>query len=454
MNGMIAGIVAYVLVQFLIGMWVSRRIKTQADFLIAGRSLGLGLVSFSVFATFFGAEAIVGTAGSVYEKGLAGGRTDPFGYAVAMIVFGALFAAPLWQRGLVTFGDLFRQRYSPAVEKLVVLVLLPGSLFWAAAQVRAFGQIVSAASGAHLTFAIMLAAVVVVAYSVLGGLLADAWTDVIQGIAVIVGLIVLAAAVAGALGGVGPSLANVPAERLQPLDIEQGGVIGFIEGLAIPICGTIVAVELISRTLGARTAAVGARGAIIGGVIYLAVALLPLYLGLVGPQLIDKLDEAEQIVPRLAEAHLPGLLYVLFAGAVISAVLSTVDTVLLASAGQVSRNLIEPMRSGLDDAGRLMQTRMTLVVLAAVALAIAFGATRVKDVVETASAAGSAGVLVVLLFALFTNRGGSQAAIATTLVGAAGWLVFRVLLEGEGAYVAALAASLVTYLAVSAVTKR
>lgn len=454
MNSMITGVVAYVLIQFLVGMWVSRRVKTQADFIIAGRSLGLTLVSFSVFATFFGAEAIVGTGGSVYEKGLAGGRSDPFGYAIAMLIFGALFAAPLWQRGLVTFGDLFRQRYSPAVEKLVVLVLLPGSIFWAAAQIRAFGQIVSAASGVNVTFAIMLAAVVVVAYSVLGGLLADAWTDLVQGLAVIVGLLVLAAAVAGALGGFGASLANVPADRLQALSLGEGGVIGFIDGLAIPICGTIVAVELISRALGARSADIGARGAIIGGLIYFAVALLPLYIGLVGPQLIASLDEPEQLVPRLAEAHLPGLLYVLFVGAVISAILSTVDTVLLASAAQVSRNLLEPVRPGLDDAGRLLQTRLALLALAVVAFAIAFGAERIKDLVETASAAGSAGVFVVLLFALFTNRGGSQAAIATMIVGALGWLAFRVLLDGEGAYTAALAASFVTYLAVSAATKK
>ena len=106
MNGVFVGILAYVAVQFAIGVWVSRHVKTTTDFLIAGRTLGVGLVTFSIYATFFGAEAIVGNSGSVYETGLQGGQVDPFGYALAIFLVGALFAVPLWRRGIVTFADL------------------------------------------------------------------------------------------------------------------------------------------------------------------------------------------------------------------------------------------------------------------------------------------------------------------------------------------------------------
>ena len=337
MNGVQFGILAYVVVQFAIGLWVARRVKTTTDFLIAGRTLGLGLVSFSVFATFFGAEAIVGTSGAVYEEGLSGGTIDPFGYAVAIFIVGAIFAIPLWRRGIITFADFFRDRYSPAVEKLVVVVLLPGSMFWAAAQVRAFGQVVSAASGLDVSMAIAVAAVLVVTYSVLGGLLADTWTDLIQGLAIVLGLVVLAVVVAGQVGGVTGGLASIEPERMQAFTLGEGGVLGFIEGFAIPICGTVVAIEIISRVLGARSAEVAARGAMLGGVIYLIVGAIPVFLGLVGPQLLPQVEDVEQIVPLLAEAHLPGLLYVMFAGAVISAILSTVDSVLLASSGRFGR---------------------------------------------------------------------------------------------------------------------
>ncbi len=195
----IAGIFGYVLVQFMIGAWVSRRMKTEQDYILAGRSLGTGLVAFSVFATWFGAEAIVSSAGEIYEKGISGALTDPFGYGFAVVAVALLIAAPLWKRGLVTYADLLRTRYSPTVEKAFVILLLPGSLFWAAAQIRSFGQIVGSSAGIDVSTAILVAAALVAAYSVVGGLLADAITDVVQGVAVIIGLVILAAFVAASI---------------------------------------------------------------------------------------------------------------------------------------------------------------------------------------------------------------------------------------------------------------
>ena len=110
----------------------------------------------------------------------------------------------LWRKGVTTFADVFRERFSPGVEKLVVIILLPGSVFWAAAQIRAFGQVLSSTSDLSLSNAIILAAVLVASYSVIGGLLADSVTDFLQGTAVIIGLVVLTIAVIVASGGVGP----------------------------------------------------------------------------------------------------------------------------------------------------------------------------------------------------------------------------------------------------------
>ena len=84
----LASILAYVMLQFAIGTWVSRRITSDVDYIVAGRKLGTGLVAFSVFATWFGAEAIQVSAGEIYEKGLAGALVDPFGYGLAVLLVG------------------------------------------------------------------------------------------------------------------------------------------------------------------------------------------------------------------------------------------------------------------------------------------------------------------------------------------------------------------------------
>ncbi len=72
MNAVLVGVFVYIFMQLLIGVVVSRRIKSEADYLLGGRNFGYGLATFSIFATWFGAEACIGAAGKVYEEGLAG----------------------------------------------------------------------------------------------------------------------------------------------------------------------------------------------------------------------------------------------------------------------------------------------------------------------------------------------------------------------------------------------
>ena len=444
MNIVLFGILAYVLLQFAVGTWVSRRMASEADYILAGRRLGVGLVTFSVFATYFGAEAIVASGGAVYEKGLAGALVDPIGYASAIIIVGLLFARALWSRGLTTFADLFRRRYSPGVERLVVVMLLPGSIIWAAAQVRAFGQVMSLNSGLDLKTAITLAAVLVAAYSVVGGLLADAVTDTIQGIAVLAGLIILGIIVATEVGGVASGLAKVDATRLALTPPDQS-LLARLEHLAIPVCGTIVAVELISRFLGARSANVAAAGTIVGGAIYLSIGLVPVFLGLVGPLLLPTAPDAEQIVAKLAEVYLPGVLYVAFAGAIISAILSAVHSALHAPASQISHNILVRIIPKLSEAGKLWAVRMTVMALSIIAFLIALSSEGIHELVETASAFGSAGVFVATLFALFTRFGGPASAYASILSGMALWAVGDYLLGLTAPYLLGLSGATVAY---------
>jgi Na+/proline symporter len=346
---------------------------------------------------------------------------------------------------------LFRQRYSPGVERLVVIVLLPGSIIWAAAQIRAFGQVMDANSGMGLKTAIVVAAVLVAAYSVVGGLLADAVTDVIQGLVVLAGLVILGAVVAFQVGGISEGLARVEPARLELLGAEDG-LLGTLERIAIPIGGTIVAVELISRFLGARSAAVAATGTAIAGLVYLGIGMVPVFLGLVGTYLVPNAPDSEQIVARLAEAYLPGVLHVVFVGAIISAILSVVHSALHAPAAQVSYNILQPVVPGLSDRAKLWTVRLTVLMLSVVAFVISFTSEGIKDLVETASAFGSAGVFVATLFALFTKLGGPLSAYTSVIAGMLVWAAGKYLGVGTP-YLLGLAAALVGYVGAALIEK-
>ena len=447
MTPILFGVMLYVLVQLAIGMLVSRRITSESDYLLAGRSLGLGLATFSVFATWFGAETVVGAAGAIYANGLAGGAADPFGYAACLLLMGFFFAVPLWRRGLTTLADLFRQRYSSGVERLAVLLIVPTSVMWAAAQIRAFGQVISAASAFDVETGILIATGVVILYTVYGGLLADVMTDFVQGIALIIGLGVLFYAVLDASGGFSAAAGGIRPEQLRLFGGPDASLLGTIEKWAIPVTGSVIAQELVSRMLACRTPQIARRAALFGGSIYLGVGLIPVFIGLIGAQLLPGLDEPEQLLPRLAEQHLSTFLYILFAGALISAILSTVDSALLAASALVEHNLIVPLRPGISDRAKVRIARSGVALFGVLAYLLALHAEGIYQLVQASSAFGGAGIFIIVMFGLFTRIGGPRAAIATLLTGVVVWLAGEFLLGWPVPYLTSLAAALGVYLA-------
>ncbi len=454
MQPVLIGIGAYLVVQFAFGMLVSRRIASESDYLNAGRRLGVTLAAFSIFATWFGAETVVGAAGSIYSDGLSGGSADPFGYGLCLIVLGLVVAAPLWRRKYTTFGDLFRERYSPGVERLAVLLMVPTSVLWAAAQIRAFGQVVSASSDLEVSIAISAAAAFVVVYTIAGGLLADVVTDFVQSIAVVAGLVVLLVLVAGSQGGVGELVSSIDPARLALFSTAEATPLEILEAWAVPVCGSLLAVELLSRILGCKSAATARNATLLGAALYLVVGIIPVTIGLAGPSLVPGLEEPEQLVSLLAQRHLSTFLYVLFAGALISAILSTVDSCLLAAASLVSHNLVVPLRPSLTERQKIASARIGVAVFGVAAYVIALYAGGIYELVATASAFGSAGIFVVGMFGLFSRVGGKQSAYAALVAGVVVWVAGEYWLAWSTPYVIALAAALAAYLAAAALVRR
>lgn len=417
MNWTLAALAAYLVLQLAIGAWVAPRIRTEEDFLVGGRSMGYPLTVFSIFATWFGAESCIASAGRAYRDGFSLTSAEPFAYGLTLIAMGLIFAVPLWRRKLTTMADLFRHRYGAGVEKLAALVLIPSSLFWAAAQLRGFGHVLTTIADIDINVAIAAAAGVCIVYTMLGGLLADAITDLVQGAVLIIGLVMLAVVVILRHGGLGAATDSISASQFRLVDPGvTPSALGMLEEWAIPIAGSVVAAELVSRVIAARSPSVARNGALLGGGLYMLVGILPVFIGLAGVSLIPVVADSEQFLPAIARALLSPLGYVVFAGALVSAILSTVDTILLVTSGLATHNIIAPAFGITSDRRRILMARIGVVVLGGLALLMAQHATGVGDLVEEASSFGSAGLVVVVSFALFSNVGGPVAA-TTTLIG-------------------------------------
>ncbi len=125
---MLAFLFAFVAVQLAVALWVAKRIRSEEDFLVAGRQLGPVLAATSIFATWFGAESCVGAAGAAYEGGLSWNAPEPFAYGACLILTGCFFAAKLWRLRITTMADFLRGRFGPSSERLAAILLLPSSL--------------------------------------------------------------------------------------------------------------------------------------------------------------------------------------------------------------------------------------------------------------------------------------------------------------------------------------
>ena len=446
MTPLLAAILGYLGLQLAIGVWASRRVHTEDDYLVAGRSLGYPLAILSIFATWFGAETCIGAAGQIYRDGVSITSAEPFGYGLCLILMGLVFAAPLWRRKLTTLPDLFRERFSVRVERLAAVILIPTSVLWAAAQVRAFGHVLSSASSLNVDLAITAAAAFVILYTAVGGLLADAVTDLVQGILLVAGLLLVGVATVVHLGGPEGAVAAVAhSGGLRAFSgASRASLIETIEAWAIPVCGSVVATELVARVIATRTPQVASRSSLTAGAIYVTVGLIPVFVGLTGAAIVPELADAEQLLPAVAQALLPGVLYALFAGALISAILSTVDSTLLVASGLLSHNLLVPLLRQPTERQRVLIARLGVGMFGILAYALALRAEGVYALVEQASAFGSAGALVIVCFGLFTRVGGAVTA-ATTLVMGTAIYVFSSVCSMPYPFLTSLAAALATY---------
>ncbi|MCX4242812.1 sodium:solute symporter family transporter [Paraliomyxa miuraensis] len=441
----------YVALQLGVGVIVSRRIRNENDYLVAGRSLGPLLATASVFATWFGAETCVGAAGQVYAEGPSAVSADPFGYGLCLLLMGALLAGPLWRRGTVTLADLFRDRYSPAVERTVALLIIPGSLLWAAAQIRAFGTVVGLAADLSPEAGMGIAIVIVLAYTATGGMLADAYTDVLQGVVLIGGLVVLLVVALPDLGAV-LEPANTAATPTSP---EPGaGFLTTLNDWAIPVLGSLFAQELVMRMSSARSATLARRATMGAGAIYLVVGVIPVMLGLLGRTVVPGLDQADAVLPAVTRHYLGELGFLVLSGALVSAILSTVDSALLACGSLVAHNLLPASVRQRDDRTALRVARVSVVGLGLLAYGLAHGSESVHGLVQEASAFGSAGVFVIGTLALTGRVGGPAAALTALGLGAGSWLLFAHGLGSPVAYLWSLLCAAAGYAMVALIEHR
>lgn len=410
-----AFIAAYVALQVWIAARVARGVKSEDDFFVGGRRVGLLPIAISLFATWFGAETLMGSTAAIAAGGMAESRAEPFGYALALVVMGLLLAAQFRAKGYLTVADFFRERFGRTAEIASAIIMALVSVIWAAAQLVAFAAILEAAIGVPAGFTLIAATMIVLIYTTLSGVVGDIATDVVQTVILLIGIAVTFAAVAMRFGGVEGMVAAIRPEQLNLLG-EGESWLSRIDAWAIPILGSLVAQEALSRMLSTRSPEDARKAALGAGALYFVVGVFPLTIALAGVHLAPTgWDGGDDFLPRLAAESMPPLLYLVFVAAILSALLSTVNSNLLSVSSMLAVNLTGSLHERMNPSARLFLARFATIAAGVAAFGVAAAGASIRDLIELTSVFGQAGILVAVLIGVNSGFGGPKAALAAIL---------------------------------------
>lgn len=433
---LIVFVVLYLLGTLGIGVWAGTRVKNTSDFAVAGRSLPLIMVVTTTFATWFGAETVMGLPAKFVQGGLNAVVEDPFGAGLCLVLVGAFFAAKLYQKNLLTIGDFYRQRYGKGVEIFCSLAIILSYLGWVAAQVTALGLVFNILTDGAMSpqTGMIVGLLAVLVYVVIGGFLAVAWTDFIQMIVLVIGLGVIAVFAADLAGGTEKVLDLAKNRDLgrflpEPSFTQLAMFIG--SGLTMML-GSIPQQDVFQRVMSAKDAKTAQRGAMIGGFSYIAFAFVPMFIvlaavGVMGDKALELAqNDYQRVLPSFVMGHMPLIMQILFFGALLSAIKSTSSATLLAPTTSFVENILKQIRPQMSDKQQLVAMRVTLVVFAfaVLAYAIALQGTPIYDLVSAAYQVTLVAAFVPLVFGLYWSRATTQGAIFSIFAGIAVWVAF------------------------------
>jgi len=432
---LITFVALYLLVTIGIGLVAARRVHSSKDYLVAGRSLPLYMNVATVFATWFGAETVLSVSATFAKDGLGGIPGDPFGAAACLVIAALLFARLFYRMNLLTIGDFYKLRYGKAVEVLTSVAITLSYLGWTSAQMTALGLVIHVLSGGALELnqAIMMGALVVMIYTIFGGMWSVAFTDLFQTVVIVIGLTLVAMLVSDSAGGMGKVVEHAAAEgKFAFFPSDAPGWWAMAGAFFAFAFGSIPQQDVFQRMTSAKDEKTAVRGTIIGGLVYFGFAFVPIfiaYAALVAHPELGKLfgDEdarvIQRILPDLVLGQMPTWAQVMFFGALLSAILSTASGALLAPTAIFTENVLRPFAPHMGDRQFLFTLRIILVTFTAGALLFALNSkSTMYEMVQNAYNVTLAGAFVPLVAGAYWKRANTQGALLSIILGIGSWL--------------------------------
>lgn len=443
-------ILTYLALLIVVGAARSRQVKNEADFMVAGRRLGTGVLIGTLLATWIGSGSLFGGAGLAYERGLPALWFDA-GVWVAIVVL--YFVAGRVRRfGQFTVPDILEARYNPLTRLLATAVTIVAYTAITSYQFRAGGLVLNFVAGLPVDTGIALTALFVIGYTVLAGMISVAYTDVVNGIVMTVGLFVTLPFLVGSAGGWKLIAEKLPASHFQVFgDLTVVQALGYSCATMLLLLGEGGMYQRFFSARDERTARVSVLGWV-GGTIVLETLIV--VLAVAGSARFPGID-GEMVILHAVKEALPVAVGCLSLSAVVAVIVSTADSFLLVPATNVARDVYQRFIDPEVPPRKLVRfSRVTVVLLGVAAwLQVSFFE-RVLEMAVYAYTMYGTGITPVLLAAFFWKRANGAGAAASIAAGMTVTLAWEIAGHpwGVPTVYPALAASLTCLVGVSLAT--
>ncbi|MEZ5039233.1 MAG: sodium:solute symporter family protein [Saprospiraceae bacterium] len=322
--------------------------------MLAGRQIPLGIAVFTMSATWVGGGYINGTAEYTADAGLVWVQA-PWGYALSLIIGGLFFARKMRHFRFRTMLDPLEQRFGKRMTAVLFLPALSGEIFWTAAILTALGSTFGTVLGLEIAPAIVLSALIAIAYTALGGLWAVALTDLVQMIILLIGLFLVVPYALEAVGGwdlawsIYQEKKGVSANFLPSKEALGSYYWNWWDYALLLVFGGIPWQVYFQRVLSAKDEKTAVRLSLLAGIVCLIAAIPPVLIGIAsvaadwtGMGLTPPTDAATTL-PWVARYLTPSWVGTIALGAVAAAVMSSVDSSILSASSMGAWNVFKPL---------------------------------------------------------------------------------------------------------------
>ncbi len=425
---LLIALISYSTLLLLISFWAQRKIRDEEDYVVAGRKLSFGVTTATLLATWFGAGTLLTATDEIAAEGLRVVALEPVGAGLCLVVAGIWFAKPLWELKIFTLADFFKSRYGVRAEMLQIVTMLPSFVGWIAVQLTALAGIFNVLFGWEIPVTIVGIGLFALLYTWMGGMWSVSLTDAFQLSLMISGIAILAwhvvtdlSAVNGSIEGLKELWAKTTVERKQWIPLHQSRELAEWFGwLSVAMLGNLPSQDLAQRIFAAKSGQVAQRASCTAGVLYLVLGAVPVLLGMCFPVLFPQGDSSAVVI-QMARHYFSDAMMIVFLLAVVSMVLSSMDSGILAPATVLGRNLFRKWAP--DSISSLALCRWGVLMIAAISVGVALMGSGAFELLESSYSIGLVGFLVPLAFGLFSKLGNQTSALLSMGVGIGVWLV-------------------------------